>query len=504
MAAFGDFQTPAWLAARVCRLLGESMAAPASIVEPTCGVGNFLLAAVSRFPEAYRAIGVDINPHHIGRARQRADHQHAPRRIELAQGDFFQVDWPTLIRSLAEPILVIGNPPWVTNTHLSKLGSTNTPRKSNSTGLTGFEAISGKSNFDISEWMLSHLLEWLDGRNAVVAMLCKTTVARKVLAHAWRSGLRLKSANIHLIDSEEVFGASVDACLLSCALSPSGCCSTCAVYPTLSRSEPSNLIGFADGQLVANVEYYDRWRELAGEGPYRWRSGMKHDCSAVMELTAVDSGLVNGLREKVDIEDDFLFPLLKSSDIARNRLERPARRVLVTQSRVGADTSVIERVAPRTWEYLVRHGHRLDNRASSIYARQPRFAVFGVGDYTFAPWKVAISGLYGTLEFRVTRPFDGRPCVLDDTCYFIACRSKEEAEYVASLLNSRPAREFYSAIMFQDSKRPITAELLRRLDILALARLGGSESLLRKLSRERPQEAESVTDDPAPQLALFA
>ena len=48
--------------------------------------------------------------------------------------------------------------------------------------------MTGKSNFDISEWMLIRLLEALQGRRATIAMLCKTATARKVLRHAWLNG----------------------------------------------------------------------------------------------------------------------------------------------------------------------------------------------------------------------------------------------------------------------------------------------------------------------------
>ena len=60
--------------------------------------------------------------------------------------------------------------------------------------------------------------------------------------------------------------------------------------------------------------------------------------------------------------------------------------------------------------------------------------------------------------------------VFDDTIYFLACQSRQEAELLASLLNSAPAREFYSAFIFWDSKRPITVDVLRRLDLRKLHR----------------------------------
>ena len=68
--------------------------------------------------------------------------------------------------------------------------------------------------------------------------------------------------------------------------------------------------------------------------------------------------------------------------------------------------------------------------------------------------------------------------MLDDTCYFVACGSRAEAELVAALLGSDIAREFFAAFVFWDAKRPITVDLLRRLDLRRLAdELGRSAEL---------------------------
>ncbi len=205
------------------------------------------------------------------------------------------------------------------------------------------------------------------------------------------------------------------------------------------------------------------------DGDYSWRSGVKHDCAAVMELRVAEGRWRNKLGEPVDIEPTYLYPMLKSSEIAAGRTKCPANGMIVTQSAVNAPTDTIQDLAPKTWAYLLAHAQLLDGRRSSIYRNRPRFSVFGVGDYTFAPYKVAISGFYKRLNFEVVGRHQGKPVVLDDTVNFLACHSKREAELLASLLNSEPAREFLSAFVFWDSKRPITVDVLRRLDVRKLA-----------------------------------
>src|SRR5207244_659895 len=82
----------------------------------------------------------------------------------------------------------------------------------------------------------------------------------------------------------------------------------------------------------------------------------------------------------------------------------------------------------------------------------------------------------------------GKPVVFDDTCYFMACRSQEEAECLAQLLNSRPAREFYNSLVFWDAKRPVTIEILRQLNLAAVARqLGLGAVRVRRLAPDHPE-----------------
>ena len=60
---------------------------------------------------------------------------------------------------------------------------------------------------------------------------------------------------------------------------------------------------------------------------------------------------------------------------------------------------------------------------------------------------------------------DGKPVMLDDTCYSVSCRSIDEAEFIIELLNSEEAKILLESMIFWTNKRPITAELLKRLHI---------------------------------------
>jgi hypothetical protein len=480
---FGDFQTPLSLARDVCHFIARTGFSPASIIEPTCGRGTFLLAALEAFPNVRHVVGVEHNPKYVQEATQAIQRRCDGPQVLIQQGDFFTTDWSQIVARLPKPILILGNPPWVTSATLGALGSTNLPPKTNDDRLRGIDALTGKSNFDISEWMLRKNVQWLADTAGMLAVLCKTTVARKVLSYTWSQGLAVEFAELRRIDAQLHFGASVDACLLLVKFHPGAPRQECSDYRSLTSDAPEAVFGLREGQLVADVRLYDRWRELLGRGLAGWRSGIKHDCSRVFELIERDDIYENGEGAMVDVEPDVLFPLLKSSDLARKR--NPRKWLLVPQRTMTASPEGLKRCAPKAWQYLVANQALLAQRGSAIYRKRPPFSIFGVGEYSFSPWKVAIAGLYKKLEFVVVPPFRGRPVVLDDTCYFFPCLSEEECRVLHDLVQSEPAREFWSAFIFWDAKRPVTAQILNLLDLAALARAIGMKNDLVRVLAER-------------------
>lgn len=460
---FGDFQTPRELAFEVCLLLSHLKIQPQTVVEPNCGLGGFIAASRTVFHSA-KIFGFDISSNYIEQTRAKFSGE---ENIFVTQANFFETDWRETLKKFQKPILVLGNPPWVTNSQLSVLESKNLPNKENFQKLKGLDAMTGKSNFDISEWMLIRLFESLDKQNACLAMLVKTSVARKILKYAWKNKIHMRRAAIYRIETKKYFNASVDSCLLVGEFSETEQTATAKIFDSLSAANPSQEIGFKNDALIASIDLYEKWKYLNGGSKTKWRSGVKHDCSKIMELTKDGDKFKNGFGELVELESEFVYPLLKSSDIANDNLE-PRRWVLVTQKNVKDDTEKIAELAPKTWNYLLSKAEYLNNRGSSIYKNRPRFSVFGIGDYSFAPWKVAISGFYKKLNFNVIGSCENKPIVLDDTCYFLPFETKDEASKVCDLLNSEIGQEFFKSFIFWDAKRPITVDILQKLCIQKL------------------------------------
>lgn len=470
---FGDFQTPLELSKQITHLVKEIFPGPSIIVEPTCGLGSFIKASMAEWKTNCLYFGFDINDHYINLLKESIRN---PSHLKLKKSDFFTNDWSRFFNKKRNcDILVIGNPPWVTNSALGSLKSRNLPEKSNFQKLGGFAAKTGKANFDIAEWMLIKLIDSLQGHNACLAMLCKLATARKVLKHFWLNGAQVSNSSIHIIDAKKYFDVSVEACLFITHINPKVKTRDAYVYQDLSFKNKISHCGIYAKELVSNIEDFNKYRQIDGIEYYKWRSGIKHDAAKVMELTIDGNDYLNGFGEFVEIEFDYLYPLLKSSDIGNNRLS-PRKYVIVTQINVSDNTEIMRINAPRTWEYLERYSEILDKRKSIIYKNRSRFSIFGIGKYSFTPWKVAISGLYKNIHFAPIGPQNRKPIMVDDTCYFIPCKTRKEALFISQQLNSETCLKFLKSLIFFDAKRPVNIDILRRVDLRKLAELNGMKN----------------------------
>ncbi len=487
---FGDFQTPPALALQCLRVL--DLPADARVLEPTCGTGSFLEASAAVSPRSER-IGLEREPAYVRQAARWGDVREANIFEHRLDGD---LGWTT-----DGPLYVVGNPPWVTSAELTRMDATNLPAKSNAKGARGIDAMLGASNFDVCEYVLLKVLDELGGQPLTLGILCKTQVARNVLAHAASAGLPIRESALYRIDAMTWFGAGVDACWFVVTVDPAAPPRYATdVYDDLFAPDraPTHRFGVVEGRMVADVDRYDAVRAADGTCPYVWRSGLKHDAAGVFELVATPAPTTREGRV-LDLEPEYVLPLLKSTDVFRGRHRDLARWVVVPQRSFGAETDPLEQTAPNLWRYLQENAAVLDGRRSSIYRNRPRFSVFGHGDYTYAPYKVAVSGLHKEPVFRLVGPLAGRPVVLDDTCYLLPFEDATEAAVVTAILNSDECRALVESMVFWDSKRPITKRLLARLDVF---RVPFDRESVRAQAAEVAAEAAVAFDEERARLLL--
>ncbi|MBN2064865.1 MAG: hypothetical protein JW745_08680 [Sedimentisphaerales bacterium] len=465
---FGDFQTPPVLARQVVASISD-IHRYGRIVEPTCGVGNFLLACMDKGVDRDKLEGWEINPDYVTQANLAL--QCSVNAQIVSQQDIFSIDWQQVAQKYAgESVLFVGNPPWVTNARLGSMLSCNVPEKSNVNGLGGMAAKTGSSNFDVSEWILIKLLELISQTGSSIAFIIKTSVARKAFQYVAKNKLMISRIKMVNIDVGKYFGVSADACVFFA----SGTISSprdysCKVYDNFNIDSHSKKLGYYDGCVISDMAQYMEVADIGSGSEFLWRSGIKHDAASVMEFLTCDDMLRNANGEVVGVWEDYVYPMYKSSNIAKECLSEPSRYMLVTQKKIGDRTDTIADNCPACWQYLLAHAGKLDSRKSSIYKNSPRFSVFGVGEYSFSPWKIVVSGMYKNVRFHKVGTHQGKPIVLDDTCYLLGFDSEEKADFVLNMLNSDQCQKFISSIIFLDSKRPVTVSLLNRISIRAIA-----------------------------------
>ena len=464
---YGDYQTPIYFSNKICRfLLHEKKLKPDTVIEPTCGTGNFIKSSLIFNAQKY--YGIEINKEYCDICRNSL----SDPRVEILHADIFSHD---LNLPVQDNVLIIGNPPWVTTATLARLDSRNCPVKSNSKNLKGLNAITGESNFDICEYIISMLLDKFNNKNATLAMICKTSVARNIFHELIRKKITFASCDFFEFDANKIFDINASACILLIQLtSEKKYPDNCTIYSFEEYSHPKSVLYYKNG----NIYNTNSENTFSGHCCFEWRQGLKHDCSKIMELEQDGTFFLNGNKEEVHIENDLIFPLIKSSMFKQAIIRNFSKYVLVTQKFLHEDTVYLQKDHPLTWAYLQKYKEAFARRKSSIYRGAPPFSMFGIGPYAYTPYKIGISGFYKKPFFSLLLSDDKKPVMVDDTCYFIPFCSYSLAYTALLYLNSEQVQRFLTSNAFLDSKRPYTKKLLSTIDFSKVCSSISLENLL--------------------------
>jgi len=397
-AEYGDFQTNKDLANKVAQHLSKRNISPEIIIEPTCGKGNFIIASLSNFKAVKKVFGIEIYKPYVWETKfgildffLSNPNSNKPE-ITITHCSIFDFDFKSISKQFpTEKLLLIGNPPWVTNSKLGSLNSSNLPKKSNFKNQNGLDAMTGKGNFDIAEYITLMLLDAFQSHIGYLALLVKNSVVKNIVFDQKDKKYRIGEIEKYCIDSKKEFNVSVEASLLYCQLNsnPSVKCNEFDFYSLEKRLS----FGWLNSKFVSNLADYNETKEIDGVCPFEWRQGIKHDCTAIMELERVNGHFVNNQSDEIKLEEDLVFGFLKSSDLKNTVIKNTRKHTIVTQTKVGQETSYIQHLYPETYSYLKKNISNFQARKSSIYNGKPLFSIFGIGDYSFKPFKVAISGL---------------------------------------------------------------------------------------------------------------
>jgi hypothetical protein len=487
-AEYGDFQTNLNLANKVVFHLTTKNASPAIIIEPTCGKGNFIIASLKHFSKVKKVFGIEIYKPYVWESKFNIidfylnnPTENKPE-ISIIHNSVFDFNFKTIAKeNCPNEILIIGNPPWVTNSKLGSLNSSNLPKKTNFKNHNGLDAMTGKGNFDIAEYITLMMIETFQHQKGNIALLVKNAVTKNIVFDQFTKKYSISDIEKHCIDSKKEFNVSVEASLFYCRLN-SNPTFDCTEFDFYNNSNAKLNFGWLADKFVSNLDTYSNAERIDGKCPFEWRQGIKHDCSSIMELDKVNGHFVNGMKEEIKLENELVYGILKSSDLKNTVIKETRKYTIVTQKKVGQETNYIKYDYPKTYKYLSEHQDIFNSRKSSIYNNKPLFSIFGVGDYSFKPYKVAISGLYKTFHFTLVLPQDNKPVMLDDTCYMLGFEKLEFAVYSLILLNCETTMQLLQSITFTDAKRTFTKDVLMRIDLLELAQTIDKSELQNELN----------------------
>jgi len=269
-----------------------------------------------------------------------------------------------------------------------------------------------------------------------------------------------------------------------------------------------------------------RLNEIEGKNAYQARLGARVEPYGVfwLELREILSNgdlIVRNLVEKgkrriarveARIEPDLVYPAVRGSDIQRwgakpgiylLMVQDPAKSEPYSQKRVKKDW-------PYTFNYLTRFRDVLLSRGSrpvrELAERTAFYAMFGIGKYTVARYKVVWKRMAGDLVAAVVSQaktdFGWKMMIPTDTTAFFHTQNESEAHYLCAVVNSAPVREFvrsYSSagrgfgapsvmenvgIPTFNAKNRTHARLSELSKMLHKSKAQGNEAAVRRLERQ--------------------
>ncbi len=219
-------------------------------------------------------------------------------------------------------------------------------------------------------------------------------------------------------------------------------------YPH-NEAEPTDVWVIAD-------KGSERPKYLGGENYYQPRHGIVNDLNSVFFVDILDkhngsvtiSNRLKRAKKKVKqvsarIEPDLIYPFLKPKNTQKWGIDGYLYAIIPQRYYGEKNESILRTKYPLTYKYLFGFKKELLHRASRWFKLPniPFYSLFGLGDYSFAPYKVVWCCMSYSPSFAVVSKikdkFLGEKEIMpDNTIGYISFDNEIEAHYVCALLNS--------------------------------------------------------------------
>jgi len=150
--------------------------------------------------------------------------------------------------------------------------------------------------------------------------------------------------------------------------------------------------------------------------------------------------------DNINLESELVYPAVRGRDISRWQV-RPEIYVLIVQdpdTREGYPEGRMKNEWPETYKYILKFKSDLLQRGSrtirELAEKTTFYTMYGIGLYTFAPYKVVWKRMANDIVAAVVStfhtPFGDKVGVGTDTTSLIPFEDADEAHYVCALINS--------------------------------------------------------------------
>ncbi|MCC6014920.1 MAG: class I SAM-dependent DNA methyltransferase, partial [Desulfurococcaceae archaeon] len=173
------------------------------------------------------------------------------------------------------------------------------------------------------------------------------------------------------------------------------------------------------------------------------------------------------------IEPDLVYPLLRGRDIKKWYAESKDRYAIIPHKPKTAKPipeSEMKIRFPLTYQYLNTYRNELESRSiHKLWGKgNPYYAVYDIGVYTFAQYKVvwkriagAITGKAVSFACAVVEPIGGKPVIPDDSTILVEAETPEEAYYIAGLLDSTIIRTIIASYTYELRQETHIADVIK-------------------------------------------
>jgi methylase of polypeptide subunit release factors len=526
--ALGEYYTPDWLAEHVLDELGYT---DQRMLDPACGSGTFLVAAINRVRRSNGHLargelldkildsvaGFDVNPLAVFTAR--ANYRIAIRDL-LPAGREVPVE---LRDSILDPApewlgradVVAGNPPWIAWDHLPQGYRERTKPLWRHYGLFSLPASAarqGGGKKDLAALMLYAAADrYLRDGGKLGFVITQTLFQSRGAGDGFRR-LRIGGdgppLRIFRVDdmvrlrpfagasnwTSVVFlqkGAPTEYPVRYVRWNPR---QECAARPVDPARPSSPWIVVPQGERFPDAgpsDYQARAGAYSGgaNGVY-WLRVVGRDGANLVVENLHDCGKRAVESVCATIEPGLVYPLLRWGDVERYHA-RPSAHILLAQdpvTRKGLDEDRMRESFPLTYAYLQRFEAVLGRRRSSGL-RPPFYSMFAVGPYTLAPIKV----VWRRMDRRMNAAVVEGLIIPQETCVFIEAASTDEAHYLCATVNSDRVDALVRAHSVSGGKGFGTPGMLEFLAIRKYDAASAEHRELAAQSREAHQLAAGTT-----------